>query len=191
MTRRYGGVAAVDNVDFSIDAGEVRAIIGPNGAGKTTLVGMICGRIEADSGTIRFKGKDISRIGAPARAVRGIVYTFQVTIIFRNLSCFENVALAAQRRSRGLLRRRDDEISAKVSQALMRVGLGGEAERMAGILPYGHQRLLEVAMGLALEPQLLILDEPTQGLAPAEIANFCDLIRDVSRTATILIIEHR
>lgn len=190
LTRRYGGVAAVDTVDFSIGAGEVRAVIGPNGAGKTTLVGMISGRVEPSAGSIRFQEKDITRLSAPARVLRGIVYTFQVTSIYRNLSCFENVALAAQRRVSGHLTRHDSTIAVIVSEALQRAGLVGDAARMAGTLPYGHQRLLEVAMALALKPKLLIMDEPTQGLAPAEIASFCDLIRDVSKSATILLIEH-
>ena len=190
MTRRYGGVTAVDTVDFTLGAGEVRAIIGPNGAGKTTLAGLISGRIEPTSGTIRFKGEDITRVGAPARVLRGIVYTFQVTSIYRNLSCFENVALAAQRRSPGLFIRHETEIAAIVTQSLARVGLSGSTDRTAGTLPYGHQRLLEAAMALALTPELLILDEPTQGLAPAEIASFCDLIREVARSAAILLIEH-
>lgn len=185
LSRRYGGIAAVDAVDFSLREGEVRAIIGPNGAGKTTLAGMICGRIDPSAGAIRFVDEDITRASAPARVLRGIVYTFQVTSIYRNLSCFDNVALAAQRRLRG-----ERAVALAVADALARVGLGGDAMRAAGVLPYGHQRLLEVAMALALKPKLLIMDEPTQGLAPAEIVSFCNLVRDVAQSATVLIIEH-
>jgi branched-chain amino acid transport system ATP-binding protein len=190
LSRHYGGVKAVDNASFTLDEGEVRAIIGPNGAGKTTLVGMICGRVVPSAGRIRFKGEDITKLAAPPRVMRGIVYTFQVTSIYRNLSCLDNVALAAQRRHASLFAAHRSAIEEVSRAALARVGLSEEANREAGTLPYGHQRLLEVAMGLALEPELLILDELTQGLAPAEIASFCDLIRDLSRSATILLIEH-
>ena len=185
-SRHYDGLVAVDDVSATIEAGEVRAIIGPNGAGKTTLVGMVSGRVTPSSGTVSFAGADITRLPSWERVKRGIVYTFQVTSVYRNLTCFDNVALAAQRRLGG----RRDLITAAVAEAMTRVGLLADMEREAGILPYGHQRLLEVAMGLALEPKLLILDEPTQGLAPAEIASFCDLVRDIAKTATVLIIEH-
>ena len=185
-SRHYDGLTAVDDVSFNIDAGEVRAIIGPNGAGKTTLVGMISGRVTPSSGTITFVGENITALPSWDRVMRGIVYTFQVTSIYRNLSCFDNVALAAQRRHGGNATR----IHEAVTAAMERVGLIADMEREAGILPYGHQRLLEVAMALALEPKLLILDEPTQGLAPAEITQFCDLVRDIARNATVLIIEH-
>jgi len=185
-SRHYDGLVAVDDVSATIEAGEVRAIIGPNGAGKTTLVGMVSGRVTPSSGTVSFAGADITRLPSWERVRRGIVYTFQVTSVYRNLSCSDNVALAAQRRLGG----RRDLITAAVTNAMTRVGLLADIEREAGILPYGHQRLLEVAMALALEPKLLILDEPTQGLAPAEIASFCDLVRDIAKTATVLIIEH-
>ncbi len=187
LSRHYGGLAAVNDVSLAVAKGEVRAIIGPNGAGKTTLVGMISGRITPSTGDIFFKGEDITRKPSWARVQRGIVYTFQITSIYRNLTCYENVALAAQRL---LAKTGERAISYAVAQALGRVGLVDEADRLAGVLPYGHQRLLELAMALALAPELLILDEPTQGLAPAEIAAFCELIRAVSRDTTILLIEH-
>ena len=97
LTRRFGGLTAVDRVDFRLEPGEIRAVIGPNGAGKTTLVSMICGRVPASDGAIRFGDEDITRLPPWQRVARGIVYTFQITSVFRNLSCFENVALAAQR----------------------------------------------------------------------------------------------
>lgn len=184
-SRHYDGLTAVDNVSFGMEQGEVRAVIGPNGAGKTTLVGMISGRVVPSSGHVSFMGEDITNLPSWNRVKRGIVYTFQVTSIYRKLSCAENVALAAQQKQSG-----ERQIGQAVVRALSRVGLQADAERQAGILPYGHQRLLEVAMALALEPKLLILDEPTQGLAPAEIARFCDLVRDIAKSASVLIIEH-
>lgn len=192
LKRSFGGLRAVDGVDFSLAAGEIRAIIGPNGAGKTTFVSLICGRIEPSSGTVVFDGEDITRLPAHRRVRRGIAYTFQVTSVFSHLTAFDNVALAVERR---LLDRQDEPTGAKalragVMEALERTGLAGRADHVAGNLSYGHQRLLEVAMGLALGPRLLILDEPTQGLSDGEIDNFIGLVREIARDATVLLIEH-
>ena len=185
LSRHFGGVKAVDGVDFALDRGEIRAIIGPNGAGKTTLVGMICGRIDPSAGRIRFEERDITGLSAWARVQRGIAYTFQITSVFGGLTCFDNVALAAQRRVHG-----HRALDREVAHLLGRVGLADRAGVVAGVLPYGHQRLLEIALGLALKPKLLILDEPTQGLSDAEIDHFCALIREVASEATVLLIEH-
>ena len=194
LGKRFGGLAAVDNVDFRLHKGEIRALIGPNGAGKTTLVSLISGRLRPSSGTISFMGEDITRLKSYQRVGRGIVYTFQLTSIYRNLSCYENVALAAQRSLGGGLGDRlfgaERAIAERVEAAIHRVDLTDRLDLPAGELPYGHQRLLEVAMGLALEPKLLILDEPTQGLAQGEIDSFCGLIRSLAESATILLIEH-
>jgi branched-chain amino acid transport system ATP-binding protein len=188
LKKNYGGLRAVDGVDFSILPGEIRAIIGPNGAGKTTFVSLVCGRVMPSSGTIVFDGSDITDLPAHQRVRRGIAYTFQITSVFAHLSAYDNVALPMQRtltdgRSRGRLH-------AGVMHALERTGLAGRANSLAGTLSYGHQRLLEVAMGLALKPRLLILDEPTQGLSDGEIAGFMDLVREIARDATVLLIEH-
>ena len=172
LTRRFGGLTAVDAVDLDLSPGEVHALIGPNGAGKTTLVSLISGRLLPDEGTIRFENTDITRLPAHARVRLGIAYTFQITAIFPRLSVFDNVALAAQRHA--------PDRAAATHAALARVGLDAHAGRLAGTLAYGHQRLLEVAMGLALAPKLLILDEPTQGLALSEIAAFKSLVRSIA-----------
>lgn len=190
LTRAYGGLTAVSDASLTVAAGEVRAIIGPNGAGKTTLVGMISGRIKPSSGTIWFDGSDITALPSWARVERGIVYTFQVTSIYRNLPVMENVSLAAQRRHGHAIDVRSQRIARWAHEALRRVGLDGEAAKQAGALAYGHQRLLEIAMALALEPKLLIMDEPTQGLAPSEIVSFCDLVRGIAKSATVMLIEH-
>jgi branched-chain amino acid transport system ATP-binding protein len=177
-----------------LEAGEIRAIIGPNGAGKTTLLNMISGRLMPDSGQLIFKGKDITRLRAWQRVMRGIVYTFQITSIFPRLSCYDNVALAVQRRIMSGWRDRlalpDHRLAPEVERALALVGLAEAMSEPAGELSYGHQRLIELAMGLALNPSLLILDEPTQGLAPSEISSFCALIRSAAERMTILLIEH-
>ena len=179
LSRSFGGLKAVEDVDFSLAAGEVRAVIGPNGAGKTTFVSLISGRLAPSAGTVVFAGEDVTALPAFRRVQRGIAYTFQITSIYGNLTAEENVALAAH------------QPGGRVSLALLdRVGLGARAGQRAGTLSYGHQRLLEVAMGLALRPKLLILDEPTQGLSDAEIEGFIGLVREVAREATVLLIEH-
>ena len=184
LSRHFSGLRAVENVDFDLPEGQIRALIGPNGAGKTTFVGMLCGRIAPSSGTVSFDGRDISRLPAHRRINLGMAYTFQITSVFANLSVHENVALAARRRVGRA------EEAATVARALARVGLDDRTDQTAGDLSYGHQRLLEIAMGLAQRPRLLILDEPTQGLADSEIAAFKALIRDLAATTTILLIEH-
>ncbi|TIP23833.1 MAG: ABC transporter ATP-binding protein [Mesorhizobium sp.] len=188
LSRNFGGLRAVDGVDFALMPGEIRAVIGPNGAGKTTFVSLVSGRIQPSSGMIVFDGADITNLPAYARVRLGIAYTFQITSIFANLTAYDNVALPVQRtltdgRSKGA-------VHAGVMAALQRTGLAGRAHMPAGQLSYGHQRLLEVAMGLALKPRLLILDEPTQGLADSEIDNFIGLVREIAKSATVLLIEH-
>jgi branched-chain amino acid transport system ATP-binding protein len=198
LSRHFGGVLAVDAVNFNLARGEIRAIIGPNGAGKTTLVSMICGRVSPSAGRITFEGGDITRMRPWNRVERGIVYTFQITTVFGNLTCFDNVALAVQRsqargvknRSLSLWRGGQRHLACDVESALGRVGLASRAATLASTLAYGHQRLLELAMSLALRPKLLILDEPTQGLTEEEIGGICGLVREIAMDATVLLIEH-
>lgn len=185
LSKHFDGLVAVSDVDLDLTVGEVRALIGPNGAGKTTLVGMICGRIAPSSGTVAFDGRDITALPAHKRIGLGMAYTFQITSVFARLSVRENVALAARRRLRG---RR--AVADAVAGALDRVGLGVRPDQLAGDLSYGHQRLLEIAMGIVQAPRLLILDEPTQGLSDGEIAGFKTLVRDLAANATVLLIEH-
>ena len=194
ISKRFGGLEAVGGVDFHLDRGEVRALIGPNGAGKTTLVSLISGRLRPTSGRVLFGGRDVTSLQAWDRVGLGIVYTFQVTSIYRGFSVYDNVALAAQRRR---LRKLSDwialdrqAVARDVEAALATVGLWALRDQPARALAYGHQRLLEVAMALALRPELLILDEPSQGLAAAEIDGLCSLVRDIARAATVLVIEH-
>ncbi len=185
LTRHFGGLRAVDGVDFDLAAGEVHALIGPNGAGKTTFVSLLSGRVTAQSGTITLDGQGITSLPAHARVRRGLAYTFQITSIFPGLTVFDNVALAVQG---GTSPARD--LGAAVAAALTRVGMGEMQAATAGTLSYGHQRLLEVAMGLALAPRVLILDEPTQGLASGEIAGFKALVRSLAPEVSVLLIEH-
>lgn len=187
LVKDFGGLRAANVASFDLPAGEIRAVIGPNGAGKTTFVSLLCGRISPTAGTIHFEGEDITALPAHERVARGIAYTFQITSIYPNLSLRDNVMLPAQRRA-SLNGTNDAEDRAM--NALQRVGLDSRAAERAGSQAYGHQRLLEVAMGLALAPKLLILDEPTQGLAEGEIETFNALIRTVAQDATVLLIEH-
>jgi branched-chain amino acid transport system ATP-binding protein len=183
LTRHFGGLKAVDEVDFDLQQGDIHALIGPNGAGKTTFVSLLSGRTPAQSGTITLGGRDITRLPAHARVRLGLAYTFQITSIYPRLTAFDNVVLAVQRQS-------PTHLHSATMAALSRTGLAGRAQQIAGTLSYGHQRLLEIAMGLALAPRVLILDEPTQGLAASEIEGFKTLIRALPPATTVLLIEH-
>ncbi len=184
LSKNFDGLQAVRNVTLDVATGQVRALIGPNGAGKTTLVGMISGRIAPSAGLVYFDEANITSLPAHQRIMRGMAYTFQITSVFQRLPVEENVALAARRRMPGA------EVAEAVETCLDRVGLLALAHREAGDLSYGHQRLLEIAMGLVQRPRLLILDEPTQGLTDSEIEAFKTLIRELAGQTTILLIEH-
>jgi branched-chain amino acid transport system ATP-binding protein len=186
LSRQFGGLKAVENVDFDLPEGQVRALIGPNGAGKTTYVGMLSGRIPASAGTVTFRGQDVTNMPAHQRIRAGMAYTFQITSIYGRLPVHENVALALRWRTEG----DEKETAQRVADALERVGIADRADQLAGDLSYGHQRLLEIAMGISQQPRLLILDEPTQGLADSEIEDFIKLIRGLAGEMTILLIEH-
>ena len=183
LTLHFGGLRAVDGVDFTLNAGEIHALIGPNGAGKTTFVSLLSGRRLPQSGRVLLDGEDITRLPAHLRVRKGIAYTFQITSIFPRLTVFDNVALAVQFRGAR-------DLAAQTRAALARVGLEGFESQEAQTLSYGHQRLLELAMGLALHPRLLILDEPTQGLAASEIEGFKALVQSLVPDTTVLLIEH-
>ena len=147
---------------------------------------MVSGRIEATRGQVLFEGADISHLPAHKRIQLGLAYTFQITSIFAGLSVEENVALAARR----LLAGQPEALVKRVTSVLARVGLSDRADQIAGDLSYGHQRILEIAMGLAQEPKIFILDEPTQGLAESEVDDFITLVRALAGETTILLIEH-
>ena len=183
LTKNFQGIKAVNDINFKINHNEIRALIGPNGAGKTTFVSLLCGRIKASKGKVFFNGVNISHLPVYTRISMGIGYTFQITSICFNLTVSENVALA-------LKNKRQEEKKSIVSEVLNKVGLIDRINQRSGDLSYGHQRLLELAMGIAQRPKLLILDEPTQGLSDLEIENFKKLIKKISATVTVLLIEH-
>ena len=190
LVKRFGGLVATNDVSMRLQEGSRHALIGPNGAGKTTFVSLICGRLEPSSGTIAFDGKDITDLPAHRRVRQGIAYTFQITSVFANLTAYDNVALAAQRVHEDRHRRSERVLRRSILDALERTGLADRAAQQAKHLAYGHQRLLEIAMGLALQPRLLILDEPTHGLSDGEIDNIVGLVKEIAREATVLLIEH-
>ncbi len=186
LTKTFGGVAANSNIDLTLHEGQTMALIGPNGAGKSTFVGLLCGRFPATSGQVFFKGQDISKMPAHKRIALGIAYTFQITSVFANLPVRENVALAARRGGK----LGEAAVQDKAMAALARVGIADRADQIAGDLSYGHQRVLEIAMGLVQTPKLFILDEPTQGLSESEVNDFVSLINSLTGQTTILLIEH-
>lgn len=187
LTKHYSGLTAVSDVDFKLPQGQIRALIGPNGAGKSTFVGMLSGRIPSSDGTVIFNDQNVTALPAHKRIALGMAYTFQITSIFSNLPVHENVALAARRLGKVTGSQTVDQ---RVSSALHRVNLSDRHNQIAGDLSYGHQRLLEIAMGLVQSPRLFILDEPTQGLSAKEIDSFITLIKSLAGSTTILLIEH-
>ncbi len=197
LGRAFGALQAVAGVSLAVEPGEVRAIIGPNGAGKTTLFHLISGLLTPTSGRVLFRGDDVTALPAPARCRRGISRTFQITSIFPELSVLENVRIAVQLRSGGNFRLVGGRATLEASEERARtsldsLGLLDRAAEPASTLPHGDQRLLEIAMAVAQEPALLLLDEPTQGLSPEDTVATVAVIRQVARRQklTILLVEH-
>ncbi len=186
VSKHYSGLKAVSDVNFELPPGQIRALIGPNGAGKTTFVGLLSGRIPATSGTVFFDGQNVTSLPAHERMALGMAYTFQITSVFSKLDVNENIALAARRAHAG----NRAAIKEAIEQALLKVNLQDHRKQIAGDMSYGHQRLLEIAMGLAQSPKLFILDEPTQGLTATEVDAFKKLIKALAGETTILLIEH-
>jgi branched-chain amino acid transport system ATP-binding protein len=197
LCRDFGALRAVADVDFAVESGELRAIIGPNGAGKTSFFHLISGVIRPTGGQVFFRGEEISALPAPARCRRGISRTFQITSIFPELSVLENVRIAIQLKAGGNFRLLGGRslLSSTESQArasLEFLGLLDRADLPASTLPHGDQRLVEIAMALAQRPELLLVDEPTQGLSPEDTAAAVAVIRQIARerALTILLVEH-
>ncbi|MSO90853.1 MAG: ABC transporter ATP-binding protein [Acetobacteraceae bacterium] len=197
LTKHYGALIAVDEVSMQVAEGEVRAVIGPNGAGKTTLFHLISGVVTPTAGVVRFAGEDVTRLPAHAMCQRGLSRTFQLTSLFPEMTARENVTLAAQARDdrRWLPFGGRDVFAAarrRGEHALEQLSLGPIADRPAGLLSHGDQRLLEVAMAMAQQPKILILDEPTQGLSVEETAEAVETLARFLEQArlTVLLVEH-
>jgi branched-chain amino acid transport system ATP-binding protein len=197
LGRAFGALQAVTDVSLRVEPGELRAVIGPNGAGKTTLFHLISGLLAPTSGRVLFRGDDVTRLPAPARCRRGISRTFQITSIFPELSVLENVRIAVQLKAGGNFRLVGGRALLAASTLRARENLGSlglldRADEPAAMLPHGDQRLLEIAMAVAQEPELLLLDEPTQGLSPEDTAATVAVIRQIARARqlTIVLVEH-
>ena len=195
VTRDFGALRAVDQVTMSVAPGERRAVIGPNGAGKTTLFNVITGELSLSGGRVELFDRDVSRLAPHKRVALGLGRTFQITNVFPGLTVEDNVLLAAQGLSRiklnfARLIPRTGEIWDRAAKALEDAGIQGVKDAKTSELSHGEQRQLEVALALALQPKLLMLDEPAAGLSTAERATMADLVRSLPRDLTIVLIEH-
>lgn len=195
LSREFGGFFAVRNVDFRLKRGSIQAVIGPNGAGKTTLFNLLTKYLPPSAGAILHDGEDVTALAMPAMAKRGIVRSFQISAVFSGLSVRQNLELALLRGAGiawnllGRVAGRRD-ISEHADALLRRFGLIEDAEAMAGNLSYGRKRVLELATTLALEPKVLLLDEPMAGLGREDIGRVTDLIRAAAEGRTVLLVEH-
>ena len=195
LVKRFGGLLATDNVAIDVMPGEIHALIGPNGAGKTTLVGQLTGNLRPDSGTIRFAGRDVTRLPLHARVKLGLARSFQITSVLREFTALDNVALAVQAHDGHSFRfladvRRDRRLRDLARRNLEAVDLDRRADTLASALSHGEQRQLEIAMALAGEPRLLLLDEPMAGMGPEESQRLVVLLRGLKRHCGMLLIEH-
>jgi branched-chain amino acid transport system ATP-binding protein len=197
VTKTFGSLVAVNGVSMAVEAGELRAVIGPNGAGKTTFFNLISGFLTPTTGSISFDGKDITALWPARRVWRGIARTFQVTEVFPELSVFENLRIAVEvasgyRLRPWISRARDGAVHHRVVDLLSMSGLNGKAERLVGEMSHGDQRATEIMMALALNPRLLLLDEPTAGMGDQETYDITRLIRQLHKDQklTIVLIEH-
>lgn len=193
VSRHFGALRAVDAVDLSVPAGARHGLIGPNGAGKSTLFRLVAGTLRVSAGSIRLGDQDITGQRESRRARLGISQTLQHSSLFLPLTVRENAMLAAQRRHGSpvsLLPRRQPAARTRVAQLLDTVGLGGRAGVAAGELSHGERRQLEIALALACEPRLLLLDEPAAGMSGMERERLVELIRALPDTVTVLVVEH-
>lgn len=195
VSRNFGGLRAVDNVSMTVARGTTHVIIGPNGAGKTTLFALISGELEASAGKVWLFGHDVTSWSATRRARQGMSRTYQITNVFADLTVEQNVLLAIRGRQTGRLSvfkqdRPPADMAEQIEQLLVRCGLEGRRFVRAGDLSYGEQRLLELAIAIGNEPEILLLDEPAAGLSPAERGPMADTIRQLSKSLTVVLIEH-
>ena len=195
LGKRFGAFVALKGVDVAFPAGQLTAIIGPNGAGKSTFFNLISGAFAPSTGSVHFEGRDITALRQHEFARIGIAKSFQITNVFKQLSAFENVRVAAQMRvSRfGLFKPRSalPGLAEAADLLLRRVGLIDERHKRAADLAHGQQRALEIAMALAAEPRLLLMDEPTAGMSPEETTVMMDLITRIAQERTVVLVEHK
>ncbi len=194
LSKHFGGLIAVNNVDCRVEPGELRSIIGPNGAGKTTFFNMIAGDLSATSGQVVFKGQDVTRLSTFERSHQGLGRTYQITNIFPRLTVLENVRIAAQSRKTTFNMWTTvpghRELLDKADHIVERIRLADKRHHLAGTLAHGEQRYLEVGITLATDPELLLLDEPTAGMSPEESRQTAEFIRGLANPLTIVLVEH-
>ena len=202
LTIRFGGHVAVNDVSCRYTPGTLTAIVGPNGAGKTTYFNLISGQLRASAGSVRLNGRDLTSMSAPARMHAGLGRAFQLTQLFPRLTVHENVRLALQSRQQGMSWRQirfwrvwddDRQLLARADALLERTRLMARRDQAAADLPHGDQRKLEIAMLIALEPQVFMFDEPTAGMSVDDVPVVLDLIREIKNdpSKTILLVEHK
>lgn len=197
LSRRFAAIEVLKTIDFNVTTGEVHALIGPNGAGKTTFIHHVSGALQADSGSIHFAGREVTRQAMHQRVGAGMARSYQITNVFLGLSVLDNVQLAVQGRADtgSSFRfwqpvRNERALFDEAENYLEQVGLIPKKTVMAGQLSHGDQRALELAMALATRPKLLLLDEPMAGTGPEESSRMVELIEHLARHVTILLVEH-
>lgn len=195
LTKRFGGLTAVANVDFHLEKNEIQSIIGPNGAGKSTLFKLINGELNPTQGRIWFNGEDITGLEQYIISRKGIATSYQITNIFPKLTTFENVRLAVQSRktSYNLWSKAESHktINEKTEEILKKIGLWNKKDHLAANLSYGNQRHLEIGVTLGTDPILLLMDEPTSGLSPIETREAVELIKEVAKGLSVILVEHK
>ena len=195
FVKRFGALTATDHVSLQVEQGEIHALIGPNGAGKSTLVHLISGLLPADEGSLKLDGQELIHLAPHQRVAAGLSRCFQITSIFPKLTVAENLLLAVQAHHSNSfrwfkVRDKDAELKAKAWELAHRVQLESQWNTVAGTLPHGAQRKLDVALAIAATPKLLLLDEPMAGMGPAESEEMVELIQQLRKDMAILLIEH-
>ncbi|WP_417034844.1 ABC transporter ATP-binding protein [Comamonas kerstersii] len=195
LVKRFGALTATDHVSLAVEKGEIHALIGPNGAGKSTLVHLISGLLPADEGSLELDGQELIHLAPHQRVAAGLSRCFQITSIFPKLTVAENLLLAVQAHHSNSfrwfkVRDKDAALQAKAWELAHRVQLEGQWNTVAGTLPHGAQRKLDVALAIAATPKLLLLDEPMAGMGPAESEEMVELIQQLRKDMAILLIEH-
>ena len=195
IRKSFGALVATDGVDFDVREGETHAVIGPNGAGKTTFIKQLSGELRPDEGQVRFAGEDITSLAAHKRTRKGLARSFQITSIYRDFSALDNVALAVQARAGHSFRfwraaREDPALTGPASRILEKIGLEKRKDILAANLSHGEQRQLEIAMALATQPRLLLLDEPVAGMGTDESQRMVELLSALKGEKTIVLVEH-
>ena len=195
LTKRFGGVVAADEISLALWPGELHAIIGPNGAGKSTLIGQLSGEIVPDGGRIRFDGREITALPVYCRSRLGLARSFQITTLFSDFTAIDNVALSVQAHAGHSFRfwhdaRHEADLREPARTALVRVGLGERASALVTDLSHGERRQLEIAMALAAQPRMLLLDEPLAGMGPDESARLVETLLTLKGHVTVMLIEH-